>query len=70
MRSSPHETRESNAMRTRRNIPVMHFRLDNKGKAQKVPSFPNALKGTSVTMYDLISWHFSVSCNIAYSMLQ
>ena len=50
MRSSPHETRESNAMRTRRNIPVMHFRLDDKGKVQKVPSFPNALTGTSVTM--------------------
>ena len=50
MRSSPHETRESNAMRTRRNIPVIHFILDDKGKPQKVASFPNALTGISVHM--------------------
>ena len=49
MRSSSHKTRESNAM-TRRNILVMHFKLDDKGKPQKVAPFPNALTGTLVHM--------------------
>ena len=44
-RSSPHETRTANAMRTHRNIPVFHFKLNDQGKAVKVPLFPNALAG-------------------------
>ena len=44
-RSLPHEICKANAMRTKRNIPVFHFILDDKGKAMKVPSFPNAFTG-------------------------
>ena len=56
-RSSPHEIREANAMRTRRNIPIFHFILDNKGKAMKVPSFPNALTGNLyyIEAHDLVN---------------
>ena len=45
--TSPHEMRESNMMRTHRNIDVNHYALDNKGRAVCVTPYPNALEGTN-----------------------
>lgn len=44
-RTSPHETREANLMRLRRNIDVAHFQLDDKGTPKKVTSDPNVTAG-------------------------
>ena len=49
----PHETREANTMRTRRNIPVLHYALDSRGKPMQVKPYPNALQGTSYRISDL-----------------
>ena len=49
-RDSPHETRESNYMRSRRNISVHHYQLDSKGNPIAVDCFPNALTGNSLLL--------------------
>ena len=44
---TPHETREANTMHTHRNIPVVHYALDAKGRPVEIKTYPNAVTGTT-----------------------
>ena len=43
--STPHETRESNSMQTRRSIDVIHYALDDWGKPLKLCDKGSVLPG-------------------------
>ena len=44
-RLTPHETRESNSMRSRRSIDVIHYALDDRGKPLKLSDKSSVLPG-------------------------
>ena len=44
-RSTPHETRESNAMRTRHNIAIVHYELDRSGNPVSIDYYPGSIDG-------------------------